>query len=64
MDASDVQNGSQTLIIKEGGTASTDYEKVVPGTLESVTVKNGTLTFGTYSGMANGSLNLSGDNAF
>lgn len=62
MDASDVQNGSQTLIIKEGGTASTDYEKVVPGTLESVTVKNGTLTFGTYSGMANGSLNLSGDN--
>ena len=45
MDASDAQNGRQTLIIKEGGAVEGDAA-MNPSRLDSVTVLNGTLNLG------------------
>lgn len=61
MDASDAQNGRQTLLIQEGGAVEGDTA-LNPSRLESVTVRSGTLNFGAYSGLVNGTLNMAGAN--
>lgn len=61
MDASDAQNGRQTLIIKEGGAVEGDAA-MNPSRLDSVTVLNGTLNLGAYNGLVNGDLYLGGAN--
>ena len=60
MDAA-AQSGRQTLIIQEGGAVTGDAA-LDPSRLESVTVRNGTFNFGTYSGLVNGTLNMAGEN--
>lgn len=61
MNASDAQNGRQTLIIKEGGAVGGDAA-MDPSRLDSVTVLNGTLNLGAYNGLVNGDLYLGGAN--
>ena len=61
MNASDAQNGRQTLIIKEGGAVEGDAA-MNPSRLDSVTVLNGTLNLGAYNGLVNGDLYLGGAN--
>lgn len=61
MDAADAQNGKQSLYIKEGGYTERDGAAYLDAsTINSVTVKNGTLDFATYDGMVNGNLEISG----
>lgn len=60
MDAA-AQSGRQTLIIQEGGAVTGDTA-LDPSRIESVTVRNGTFNFGTYSGLVNGTLNMAGEN--
>ena len=59
MDASDAQNGRQTLIIREGGAVEGDAALNAAG-LNTVTVLNGTLNLGAYNGLVNGELYLGG----
>lgn len=61
MNASDAQNGKQTLIIQEGGAVSGDAP-MNPSRLDSVTILKGTLNLGAYYGLVNGDLYLGGAN--